>query len=71
MTGLPILDGAIASLECTLVETYQVGDHDLFIGQVVAVANEEHHPQPLLYYRRRYLRIDRAATLPVEGRQEG
>ena len=71
LTGLPILDGAIASLECTLVETYPVGDHDLFIGQVVAVANEEHHPQPLLYYRRRYLRIDRAATLPVEGRQEG
>jgi len=70
-TGLPILDGAIASLECTVTGSYPVGDHDLFIGQVVAVANEEHHPQPLLYYRRRYLRVDRAAMLPVEGRQEG
>jgi flavin reductase (DIM6/NTAB) family NADH-FMN oxidoreductase RutF len=70
-TGLPILDGSIASLECRVVGTYPVGDHDLFIGQVVALANEEHHPQPLLYYRRRYLRVDRAATVPVEGRQEG
>lgn len=70
-TGLPILDGAIASLECTVIGTHPVGDHDLFIGEVVAVANEEHHPQPLLYYRRRYLRVDRVATLPVEGRQEG
>jgi 3-hydroxy-9,10-secoandrosta-1,3,5(10)-triene-9,17-dione monooxygenase reductase component len=70
-TGLPILDGAVASLECTVSGSYAVGDHDLFIGEVVAVANEEHHPQPLLYYRRRYLRVDRAATLPVEGRQEG
>jgi flavin reductase (DIM6/NTAB) family NADH-FMN oxidoreductase RutF len=70
-TGLPILDGAIASLECTVTGSYPVGDHDLFIGWVEAVANEEHHPQPLLYYRRQYLRVDRAATLPVEGRQEG
>jgi 3-hydroxy-9,10-secoandrosta-1,3,5(10)-triene-9,17-dione monooxygenase reductase component len=70
-TGLPILDGAIAALECSVTSTYPVGDHDLFIGQVVALANEEHHPQPLLYYRRRYLRVDRSETLPVEGRQEG
>ncbi len=70
-TGLPLLDGAIATLECTLTETYPVGDHDLFIGRVDAVANEQHHPQPLLYYRRRYLRVDTSETLPVEGRQEG
>jgi flavin reductase (DIM6/NTAB) family NADH-FMN oxidoreductase RutF len=70
-TGLPILDAAIASLECTVTETYPVGDHDLFIGRVEALANEEHHPQPLLYYRRRYLRVDRAETSPVEGLQEG
>jgi len=70
-TGLPILDGAIASLECTVTGSHPVGDHDLFIGEVVAVANEEHHPQPLLYYRRRYLQVDRASMLPVAGRQEG
>ena len=69
-TGLPLIDGAIATLECTVVETFSAGDHDLFIGRVDALANEEHHPMPLLYYRRRYLRIERAATAEVEGKPE-
>jgi 3-hydroxy-9,10-secoandrosta-1,3,5(10)-triene-9,17-dione monooxygenase reductase component len=69
-TGLPLIDGAIASLECTVVQTFSAGDHDLFIGRVDALANEEHHPQPLLYYRRRYLRIERAQSAVVEGKDE-
>jgi 3-hydroxy-9,10-secoandrosta-1,3,5(10)-triene-9,17-dione monooxygenase reductase component len=69
-TGLPLVDGAIATLECSVVETFSAGDHDLFIGRVDALANEEHHPMPLLYYRRRYLRIERAATADVEGKPE-
>ncbi len=70
-SGLPLLDGAIASLECTVVGTDPVGDHDLFIGRVEALANDDHHPGPLLYYRRRYLRVERAEALDVEGVQEG
>jgi 3-hydroxy-9,10-secoandrosta-1,3,5(10)-triene-9,17-dione monooxygenase reductase component len=70
-TGLPLLDGAIATLECTVVETFSAGDHDLFVGRVDALANDEQHPQPLLFYRRRYLRIERAQSAPVEGKQEG
>jgi 3-hydroxy-9,10-secoandrosta-1,3,5(10)-triene-9,17-dione monooxygenase reductase component len=69
-TGLPLIDGAIVSLECTVVQTFSAGDHDLFIGRVDALANEERHPQPLLYYRRRYLRIERAQTAVVEGKDE-
>ena len=69
-TGLPLLEGAIATLECTVVETFSSGDHDLFVGRVDALANEEGHPQPLLYYRRRYLRIERAQTARVEGKEE-
>jgi flavin reductase (DIM6/NTAB) family NADH-FMN oxidoreductase RutF len=69
-TGLPLLEGAIATLECTVVEMFSAGDHDLFVGRVDALANDEHHPQPLLYYRRRYLRIERAQTARVEGKQD-
>ncbi len=69
-TGLPLIDGAIATLECTVVETFSAGDHDLFIGRVDTVANELAHPMPLLYYRRRYLRIEHAATAEVEGKPE-
>ncbi len=66
-TGLPLLDGAIATLECTVVQTFQAGDHELFIGRVEGMANAEPHPMPLLYYRRQYLRIQRAETSPLEG----
>ena len=69
-TGLPLLDGASAALEMTVVQTFSAGDHDLFIGRVDALTNEAHHPMPLLYYRRRYLRIERAATAEVEGKPE-
>ena len=70
ITDLPLLDGAIASLECTVVETFSAGDHDLFIGEVDVLTSESGHPMPLLYYRRRYLRIERAATTEVEGKPE-
>jgi 3-hydroxy-9,10-secoandrosta-1,3,5(10)-triene-9,17-dione monooxygenase reductase component len=69
-TGLPLIDGAIATLECTVVETFSAGDHDLFIGRVDTLANDPHHPMPLLYYRRRYLRIEHSATAEVEGKPE-
>ena len=68
--GVPLLDGAIATLECTVVESFSVGDHDLFIGRVDALANQPEHPMPFLYYRRRYLRIERAVATEVEGKPE-
>src|SRR3954463_2104020 len=58
-TGLPLLEGAIATLECDVVDTFRAGDHDLFVARVEAVGNPEHHPMPLLYYRRQYLTIER------------
>ena len=69
-TGLPLLDGAIATLECSVVETFSAGDHDLFIGRVDSLDDEPTDPLPLLYYRRRYLRIQRAAASAVEGKPE-
>jgi len=69
-TGLPLLDGAIATLECTVVDTFSAGDHDLFIGQVDTLGSHGRDAMPLLYYRRRYLRIEHAATSEVEGKPE-
>jgi flavin reductase (DIM6/NTAB) family NADH-FMN oxidoreductase RutF len=68
-TGLPLLDGAIATLECTTVETFSAGDHDLFIGRVEALGSEADRGGPLLYYRRQYLRIERAAVSRVKGKE--
>ena len=76
-TGLPLLDGSIATLECTVVETFSAGDHDLFIGRVDSLdapGSDQPGPDgvtPLLYFRRRYLRVERGADSPVEGKPEG
>ncbi len=37
----PILETAYAAMECRLTETRSFGDHDLFVGEVVAVHHEE------------------------------
>lgn len=67
-TGLPLLDGAIAYLECSTVQVVSVGDHDLHIGRVDDLATRPDHAPPLLYYRRRYVRIEQATETPPEGR---
>lgn len=35
-TGAPVLDGAIASLDCTLWKAVEAGDHTILIGRVEA-----------------------------------
>ncbi|HEX8939421.1 MAG TPA: flavin reductase family protein, partial [Candidatus Limnocylindrales bacterium] len=69
-TGLPVLDAAIASIECTIEAIHAAGDHDLYVARVDAVRHADGHAQPLLYYRGRYLRIERARTLDLEGKPE-
>ncbi len=34
-TGAPILENAIASVECQIVEIVEQGDHHIFVGEVV------------------------------------
>ena len=43
-TGTPILDDAIAYLECEVAHIYDVGDHSIVVGEVVSaeVLKEEH-----------------------------
>jgi flavin reductase (DIM6/NTAB) family NADH-FMN oxidoreductase RutF len=35
VTGVPILDQAVAYVECRVQETLELGDHTLFVGEVV------------------------------------
>ena len=70
-TGLPLIDEAIATLECTTVETFSAGDHDLFIGRVDSIEQHRDGEAPLLYFRRRYLRVEEGSDSPVEGKPEG
>jgi flavin reductase (DIM6/NTAB) family NADH-FMN oxidoreductase RutF len=45
--GVPLIDGAVAHIECTVEHRYPGGDHELIIGRIVrALANEK---TPLVY----------------------
>ena len=69
-TGLPLLEGAIAAMECEVTERFEVGDHYLYVGRVEGLALDEPGAPPLLYHRKRYLRIERATTAQVVGKPE-
>lgn len=40
-TGAPIIESAPAYVECRLVETFEKGDHSIFIGEVVDAGLKE------------------------------
>ncbi|MDZ4721065.1 MAG: flavin reductase family protein [Roseiflexaceae bacterium] len=49
---LPVLDGALAVIECRLYSTAPGGDHTIFIGEVLEMQIGD--GLPLLYYRGGY-----------------
>lgn len=59
-TGAPILDSALAWLDCTLSSCYDGGDHLILIGQVLATATRTVDDSPLLYYRGGYQQFEKA-----------
>ena len=68
--GLPVLDDAIATLECTVIDVHAAGDHDLYVARVERATTNGSDPLPLLYYSGRYLRIERASVHELEGKPE-
>jgi flavin reductase (DIM6/NTAB) family NADH-FMN oxidoreductase RutF len=63
--GVPLLDDALATLECRLVAQYPGGDHSIFVGEVVTTSSHSEQ-QPLLYFRSKYGRLtnDVARLIP-------
>lgn len=58
VTGQPILDDALASLECRTYAVHPGGDHTILVGQVLAVTGPAAEvPGPLLYHAGRYRRL--------------
>jgi 4-nitrophenol 2-monooxygenase / 4-nitrocatechol 4-monooxygenase, reductase component len=51
-TGAPVLDDALAWLDCRLHGECDGGDHTVFVGEVLAAEAEE--GTPLVYYRGGY-----------------
>ena len=50
--GIPVLDNALANIECRITHTFDGGDHTIFLGSVENV--NCHDGDPLIYYRSDY-----------------
>lgn len=54
-TGSPVIDRAVAWIDCTVEEVYEMGDHYFVLGRVVALEADADHdgegPFPLLFFR--------------------
>jgi flavin reductase (DIM6/NTAB) family NADH-FMN oxidoreductase RutF len=59
VTGAPLLDGALATMECETFAVYDGGDHSIVVGRVVAVDGPPDPPArgPLVHHAGRYRRL--------------
>src|SRR5438105_11565045 len=53
----PGIAGSVAVLWCRVVDVVATGDHELFVGEIVAHQIDDRRWDPLLRYRRRYFRM--------------
>ena len=56
ITGSPLIDGSLATVECTLGAIYEGGDHELVTGHVVDM--EIGKGSPLIFYRSGFGRFE-------------
>jgi flavin reductase (DIM6/NTAB) family NADH-FMN oxidoreductase RutF len=50
--GIPLIEGAICSLECRVTDSLPGGDHTIFVGEVVDARTSD--AAPLVYFRSGY-----------------
>jgi flavin reductase (DIM6/NTAB) family NADH-FMN oxidoreductase RutF len=56
VTGAPVFEGTLGYVDCRLADVLPGGDHDIFVGEIVAGdAGEDGHP--LLFFSGKYRRI--------------
>ena len=59
-TGAPLAAGSLAAIECELEAVYPGGDHDLFLGRIVAVHMGDTRKGPLVFHEGSYPTLKRA-----------
>lgn len=60
---VPMLVGAAMNAECKLVKQEELGDHIMFVGEVIEISADE-NIRPLLYHNGRYWRLGEALIKP-------
>ena len=57
LTGAPVLDDALAAMECRTTAVHDGGDHSIVVGEVLGISEPRGEGEPLLYYGSRYRRL--------------
>jgi flavin reductase (DIM6/NTAB) family NADH-FMN oxidoreductase RutF len=71
-TGVPLLEGALATLECEVEARHDAGDHLIVVGRVLALEVAE-RAEPLVFFRSHYrelaplVALDAASTPAFHG----
>ena len=58
LDGIPVLAGAIATLECELHDVADGGDHAVVVGHVIGLDHASPDGDPLVFYGGVYRRLD-------------
>lgn len=67
---LPVLDEALAAIQCTVDSVVDGGDHYIVIGRVQALSETTATGRPLLFYRGQYTAIQPEKTTPAPWRAD-
>lgn len=59
VTGAPLLDDALAWLDCRVHSRLPAGTHTIYVGEVLASATPRPEASPLLYWDRAYRKLPR------------
>ena len=57
-TGAPVLQHAVVSFDCRIVQVTEIGTHSVMFGEVVGIRHGDEH-DGLVYFGRRYHRLSR------------
>jgi 3-hydroxy-9,10-secoandrosta-1,3,5(10)-triene-9,17-dione monooxygenase reductase component len=61
--GVPLVDGALAFMECRVVGAHAAGDHTIYLGEVLRLGSRE--GRPLVYHGSAYRKLDPDAQRPA------
>lgn len=56
-TGVPLLPGVLAAIECSVEQRVTAGDHDIFVARMVAARVSD--GEPLIHFASRYRRLEK------------
>ena len=71
LLGLPILDGSLAHIDCTVASVHEGGDHFVVFGAVQSLSEvPKVKPRPLLFYRGEYTGIEPDKNTPAQWRDD-